>query len=87
MPIFEAMNISETHTWVASPMKASLQSSMLLAFGQVLHHGHEVAELLGGMVVARYMPLMTGAGGVLRQVHHVLVAVDAGHEDVDAGFP
>ena len=54
----------------------------LLAGGQVLDHGHEVAELLGGMVELAHA-VDDRRGGVLRQVHHVLVAVDAGHEDVD----
>ena len=34
MPIFEQMNISDTHTWVASPTNTSLQFSMRLPSGR-----------------------------------------------------
>ena len=54
----------------------------LLARGQVLDHGHEVAELLGGVVELAHA-VDDRRRGELGEVHHVLVAVDAGHEDVD----
>ncbi len=43
--------MSDTQVWVASPMKANLQSSIFLPSRQILDHGHEVSELLGGVVV------------------------------------
>ena len=54
----------------------------LLALGQVLDHGQEVAQLLRGVVEVGHA-VDDRRGGVLRQVHHVGVAVHAGHEDVD----
>ena len=52
-----------------------------LAFRQVLHHGHEVAHLLGGMVVVRHA-VDDRSRRILGQVDQVLVTVDARHDDV-----
>ena len=60
MPILEAMNISGDAdlSGVADEGQGAVLD--LLALGEVLEHGHEVAHLLRGMVEPD-MPLMTGA--------------------------
>jgi len=54
----------------------------LLAGGQVLDHGEQVAELLGGMVVVGHRVQDRGLG-VLRELDDVGMTVDARHDDVD----
>ena len=54
----------------------------LLALGQVLHHGKQVAKLLRGMVELGHA-VDNGARAILRQVGNILVAVNASHKDVN----
>ena len=60
MPIFEAMNMRETHTCVASPMKASLQSSIFLPSGRFSIMVKRSPSSCVGWLKSD-MPLMTGA--------------------------
>ena len=54
----------------------------LLALGEVLDHGEEVADLLGGVVVLGHA-VEHGSGGAGGEADDVLVTVDAGHHDVE----
>ena len=56
----------------------------LLALGQVLEHGHEVAHLLRGVVELGHA-IDDGHRGALSQTDNVLVTVDASHHDVEQG--
>ena len=71
----------ETQTWVASPMKAGAVLD-LLALGEVLEHGHEVAHLLRGMVELGHA-IDDGHSGALGEADDVLVTVNASHHDVE----
>ena len=64
MPIFEAMNMSDTHTWVASPTKASLQSSILLPAGKFSIMVMRSPSSWVGWLYS-LMPLITGAAEYL----------------------
>ena len=64
MPILEAMNISDTHTWVASPTKASLQSSMDLPSGKFSIMVMRSPSSWVGWLYS-LMPLITGAAEYL----------------------
>ena len=53
-----------------------------LALGEVLDHGQEVADLLGGVVVLGHA-VEDGSGGAGGEALDVGVTVDAGHHDVE----
>ena len=54
----------------------------LLALGEVLEHGHEVAHLLRGMVELGHA-IDDGHSGALGEADDVLVTVNASHHDVE----
>ena len=60
MPIFEQMNMSDTQVWVASPMKANLQSSIFLPAGKFSIMVMRSPSSWVGWLYS-LMPLMTGA--------------------------
>ena len=56
----------------------------LLALGEVLEHGHEVAHLLRGMVELGHT-VDHGHSGAFGETNDILMTVNAGHHDVEQG--